>query len=327
VQSTGNATINRSLDIVGSNSVLSGALTLSIPAGKALTMSGCGLGQPWWLGLATITLQVTACAGRVTLCDAPPGYGTISIQDSSQVLLRNIGIEDNINWAPDTALTIGNSTVVLDHCTFSGFHSLEDQYAGRIAVSLANAHVRCSYTNFHGGDGMVWQFSSSRGASAIVASNCTLWLSEGTSVTAGALAIDPALVLNGGVTIMDPALTPTVSTVGGAVVLAAATPVVIGSNVAAGQLATMTLHSLPGTLGALLVGFPADRRLVPGIAGDAWLDPTTMCVPVLGVQNGSLTWTTPVPANWPWPTQFRWQGLVLENGALGLTGPGAALLR
>jgi hypothetical protein len=216
---------------------------------------------------------------------------------------------------------------VLDHCTFSGFHSLEDQYAGRIAASLADADVRCSHTDFHGGDGMVWQYSFSRGASAIVASNCTLWLSEGTSVTEGALAIDPALVLNGGVTIMDPALTPTVSTAGGAVVLAAATPVVIGSNVAAGQMATVTLHSPIGTLGALLVGFPADRRLVAGIGGDAWLDLATMCVPVLGLQNGSLTWTTQVPAIWSWPTQFRWQGLVLENGALGLTAPGAALLR
>jgi hypothetical protein len=44
------------------------------------------------------------------------------------------------------------------------------------------------------------------------------------------------------------------------------------------------------------------------------------------VQNGAFTWTAAVPAVWPFPAEFRWQGLVLDNGTLTLTDPGAALL-
>jgi hypothetical protein len=81
-----------------------------------------------------------------------------------------------------------------------------------------------------------------------------------------------------------------------------------------------------GTFGALLVGFPADRFVVPGFVGDAWIEPTTLCVAALGVQGGALAWNAAVPATWPLPVQFRWQGAVFDAGTVTLTDPGAALL-
>jgi hypothetical protein len=98
------------------------------------------------------------------------------------------------------------------------------------------------------------------------------------------------------------------------------------ANLLAGQTASLTLLSPAGTLGALLFGFPGDRAPVPGVVGDLWLDATHFCVPRIGVQNGAFTWTAAVPAVWPFPAEFRWQGLVLDNGTLTLTDPGAALL-
>lgn len=216
---------------------------------------------------------------------------------------------------------------MIDSCSFAGFRGLEDVYRPSLAASFANSDVRCRNTTFRGGNGLVWQGNTNRGREAIEATLCSLRLQVGTVVDTGALGTAPPLLLNGGVTIIDPGVNATWTANGNAVVTRVALPVVSATGLSAGGVATIDLHSPEGTLGALMFGFPADRQLVAGVAGDAWLDAATLCVPVAGVQNGVLRWTTAVPAIWPWPVEVRWQGLVLDQGLLWLTDPGAAVLR
>lgn len=330
VQSTGNATIVESLHIVGIGTTLNGNLTLSIPAGRWLTMSGCRLGEtrpPLVSVIGRVHLHLDRCAGRVTIGDALPGFGTITISDSSQVLLHDIGLNDNVTYSSEPALTIRRSTVVLDRCHFTGHRSLENVYRGTLAALLTDADVRCRNSTFVGGNGQVWFFSTNPGRNAIHATSSILRLEQGVAVATGYLGTDPPLTLDGGLAVLDPSVTAGHVALNGAVVHRAAMPIVVGQGVVGGGNGRLDLHSPVGTIGALLVGFPADRWTVPGVAGDAWLDPATMGVVALGIQNGSLSWTSAIPAAWPRPTEFRWHGLVLDGGVVTLTSPGAAVLR
>jgi hypothetical protein len=146
-----------------------------------------------------------------------------------------------------------------------------------------------------------------------------------TVVAAGTFAPDPDVVMTSGQLVLEPWMNPT-TTLSGTVLLREVRPTVLATNVAAGQTASLLLQSPIGTFGILAVGFPGDRTIVPGFGGDVWLDPATLCVAAFGVQNGALGWTTLVPALWPLPVQFRWQGAVIDAGVATFTDPGAAVI-
>ena len=161
----------------------------------------------------------------------------------------------------------------------------------------------------------------------MIETNSILRCGRGVTLSAGSYATEPALILNGGTTVLDPSLFPTWVAYGGALIVCPVVPIVIANNVAAGLTANISVSAASGSFGALLVGFPADRVTVPGVAGDLWLDTATMCVPSLGATSTAIGWSVRVPTSWPFPAEFRWQGLVLDNNnALTLTAPGAALL-
>src|SRR5262249_24606277 len=194
------------------------------------------------------------------------------------------------------------------------------------ALELVNARVSIANSILTGGDGYQDARGLAPGAAALIATNSILRCGRGVLLQAGARATEPALILAGGLVLLDPSLSPTLALNLGALVVRAPTPIVVGITVAAGSTASIGLTGTSGALGALLVGFPADRVTVPGVLGDLWLDAATMCVPRLGATASALGWSVPVPAVCHFPTEIRWQGLVLDNGTFTLTDPGAALL-
>src|SRR5262245_20159640 len=63
VRDMGGITITKTLNIIGTGSVLAGYMTIAIPSGKALSMIGCSIGD----ALLVADLFVTNSAGRVTI--------------------------------------------------------------------------------------------------------------------------------------------------------------------------------------------------------------------------------------------------------------------
>jgi hypothetical protein len=326
-QNTGSAVITKTLNIVGTNSILNGTLTITIPAGKALTMSGCSPGTSRSFPGAVVDLRVTRSMGRVTLAEGQLGWGSLRIVDSAQVLLRNFSFDNSNATLTSQPVLVQNSDVSLDACILHGFGAAVGGGLALHAMELVDSRVSIASSTVVGGNGYILPGSSAPGAGALLATNSILRCGRGVTLQAGSNSPEAALTLDRGLTILDPLVQPTIATTGGAIVAHLSTPEVFAADVIPGRTVTFTLLSPNGTLCALLVSVPADRTPVPGVLGDLWLDPHTMCVARLGVQSGgTFTWTIHVPPSWPLPAEFRWQGLVLDNGTLTLTDPGAALL-
>jgi len=144
-QNTGGATITKTLNIVGTNTTLYGTLTITIPAGKALSMSGCTCGFA--------DLRVMFSAGRVTLADGPHGWGNLTIVNSAQVLLRNFGFDTPIAiLSTSHPGFVQNSNVSIDNCVFRGFAVLAGTYNGAThALELVNSNVNIANSSLFGG--------------------------------------------------------------------------------------------------------------------------------------------------------------------------------
>src|SRR6185503_6968662 len=83
-----------------------------------------------------------------------------------------------------------------------------------------------------------------------------------------------------------------------------------------GGSGSLTIRSEVGAVAGLLLGLPGDRTVVPGV-GELWIDQSHLCVPVLGIQTGSLGWSIFIP----WQPQlfgaeFRWPCAAVAGGAL-----------
>lgn len=337
MHAVGGLRIAGSLHIIGPGAHLIGGLqgeplTLAIPAGKELTLAGLGLSHPF-LGTA-LALEVAQCRGRVTLLDCS-GLASIRIADNSQVLLGRCTVLGRPTSAAAgspgrLALDVSGSTVVLDRCSFTGSGANhETSTSASRAARIVGADVRCVDTTFRGGDAAVrFGVPTLPGAGAVLASASTLRMTgPGSALVAGSFATEPDLAMSSGELHLEPWMSPVVHLGSTATLVREFRPRVDATRVAAGQVATLSLQSLPGTFGALVVGFPGDRFGLHGVVGDAWMDATTLCVPVAGVQSQGIAWTTTVPPAWPLPVQVRWQGVVLDGGAFILTDPGAALLQ
>src|SRR5262245_42255708 len=150
--------IDKSLRILGQGSVLTGAMQVSIAAGKEFTLQGCGLGSATLFFGWELALQIIGCAGRVTIADGIPagdvaGQCELRIEDSPQVIVSNCRAGLSLISRLGPTCRVSRSTVAFEHCRFDGrqanTESLQNATEGLL---LTDARCSAVDTEVHGGN-------------------------------------------------------------------------------------------------------------------------------------------------------------------------------
>ncbi len=327
----GNLVIDKSLRIIGNVQgdatqflfVNGGGLEVQLPAGKELVLANCQLTTWWGAGLPPPGLVIIDCAGRVVVQDLPNSNSPVTILRSDDVFWSRVEL------TATTPMQIADSTVVFDRCTLIGRSA--DYEHGRPsthAMQINDAVVHCVDT-FVGGGNAAWHLGGwepnmpGTRALASVASFVTM-AGDDTLVTSGNFTTLPPVQSTGTTFVFPLNFSPAID--GTATVTHLQLPSV--DVAASSQSLSLTVRSPLGSLSGLLFGSPGDRTAIPAVLGDLWLDPLSLCTPLAGIQNGSLTWTVALP---PSPVLFgqsyRWQGIALLGATIVLGAPGGTVMR
>lgn len=298
-----------------------GPLTIAVGAGKTVCLTKCALGA-WFGAQWGLFLSISDCQGQVTVQDAPSGFGAIHILNSRQVRFSGV------TYTAEYPMQIGGSTIVFDRSTITGRPAnYETSTLSAPAATISRSTVHCVDSTIRGGSGYMRFTTVLPGSLAFPILSSTLTAAGSSVLAGGAYASGSAIQATSSLLILDPPIAPTITAINSTVVQQPV-PSVQPTNFAAGQTAALTLRTPTGSLSALLFGMPGHRTAIPGVFGELWLDPTALCTPLLGAQNGNLTWTIAIP---PSPALFAtpisWQGAMFHQGAAVLGPPGGALLR
>jgi hypothetical protein len=304
------------------STTVNGPVTVSnLPAGQQFTLRGFLVGPR---NLTGPIIQVSGCSGRVVLHSLEVGlsFPSVSIQSSAGVLVQESRV---LGGFP--SVSAQNSYLECVGSTLQG-GAADDRFNQQSAPAAALRQCRAVFTACQVAGGIGRNSFGPAPALDLVNSSVDAGAVNGL----GVVRAGPAGILGTG---SAPAVTGQNSSLrldqAMPLLPTGSAPPVVGVNAANAlfpglvadtrtRAAWLSTRDLPGTAQVFVIGVPADPRPVPGIAGNLWIDQTSLFV------------SFPVPGgiampNAPYGTVFAGQVAALSPAGIELSNVAMLVVR
>lgn len=287
---------------------------------KSVAFRGSGL-------LLNGAVTIDTCAGRVVLDDVDvKDPSTFSPRIALAMHRSNAVALNNVRAVPGMYATA--STITATNSRFTGRDAQPSflmPVPGTAGITIVGSTLVLGDCHAQGGNGLVRYMNGGAPVSGVDSTNSSLvilgasWI--GTGQTGNAADI-PAVIGHSGDLLLDPGVT--LVSFGAAPGFAGFTnsyvrrlPSLTATGAAPGGTLRTDLHSTQGQLTILFASLLADPVVVPGV-GQLWLDPGSMFVLDVGIQDRSEHRSTNIPI----PNNPALRGLPLVLQALSGFPPG-----